>query len=193
MLLLNIISYVLLFSILNRMRGTKSPYHIYRILFVIGVALICAYTITHSHIAFFTTFIFVLVGVSMGWGTWDCVATNRNANKPTPYKESYYNGVQWLAEKIISSDVHWLNHCRLCLLLMGAYRAFFLIHLAYWCGWSAIYAFLFLTPMFWIASELGYYTSKLWNFKYMTGGWEHQEVIYGALVGLAFMILLQGV
>ena len=98
MLLLNIISYVLLFSILNRMRGTKSPYHIYRILFVIGVALICAYTITHSHIAFFTTFIFVLVGVSMGWGTWDCVATNRNANKPTPYKESYYNGVQWLAE-----------------------------------------------------------------------------------------------
>lgn len=125
----------------------------------------------------------------MGHGDWDCVATNRNVLKPNPYNEGDYNGIQWLAEKIVSSDTNWLNHCRVCLILMGAYRSFFFIPLAYWCGWSALYAFLFFTPMFLLASELGYYTSKVWNFKYMNLGWEHQEVWCGLALGVAILIL----
>lgn len=47
--------------------------------------------------------------------------------------------------------------------------------------------FIVLSCAFLLASELGYYTSKLWNFKYMTGGWEHQEVIYGVLQDLVLI------
>lgn len=187
--MLNAIAYIIVFALLNRLRG-MSPW--FRPIMALGIALV-VFFIVGNFIAFIITFALAWAGIAMGWGDWDCVATNRNAKKPNPYTEGDYNGIQWLAEKIISSDTHWLNHCRVCLVIIGAYRAFFLLPLSYWCGWSAIVAFIFLAPMFLVASELGYYTSKLWNFKYMTGGWEHQEIIYGVTVGLVFMILLQGV
>lgn len=129
-------------------------------------------------------------GIAMGWGDWDCIATNRNATKPIPYNEGDYNGVLWLAERIISSDNDWLNHARVCLLLMGMYRASFMLVLSFWIGLPSLIGFLLLSPMFLIGSELGYYTSKLWNFKFMNGGWEHQEVWYGFGLDLIFIFLI---
>lgn len=176
----------LLFIILNRLRGM---YSWFRPIMALGIAL-AILLITKDLTAFIITFALAWGGVAMGWGDWDYVATNRNAKKPNPYTDGDYNGIQWLAEKIISSDLNWLNHCRVCLVIMGAYRACFLLPLVYWCGWSAVGAFLFLTPMFWLASELGYYTTKLWNFKYMDGGWEHQEIWYGLFQDLVIFSLI---
>jgi len=179
----------LVYALSNRLRGTWSWY---RPIYALSIALFVLIYIKDWY-AFSIAFALAWGGIAMGWGDWDCVATNRNVAKPVLYTEGDYNGIQWLAEKIISSDAHWLNHCRVCLVLMGAYRAAFLLPLIYWCGWSAVGAFLFLTPMFWLASELGYYTTKLWNFRFMTGGWEHQETWYGVGIAIAIKILSLGV
>lgn len=177
------------YALSNRLRGTWSWF---RPIYALSIALFVLIYIKDWY-AFSIAFALAWVGVAMGWGDWDCVATNRNAVKPVRYTEGDYNGIQWLAEKLISSDAHWLNHCRVCLVLVGAYRAAFLLPLIYWCGWSAVGAFLFLTPMFLLASELGYYTTKLWNFRFMSSGWEHQEIWYGVGLAIALKILSLGV
>lgn len=153
-------------------------------------------------------------GVSMGWGDYDIVATDRSVKQPSPYEEGDYNFVQtivflltipkeykaiwhnqlaaWNISNYVRTELtapNWLNHCRLALVVMGFYRAMFFFIAAIWLGKAAIIAGLYLTPMFWLSSELGFYTTKLFNFKYMEGGWEHQEVIYGINLGVATSIL----
>jgi hypothetical protein len=177
------------FVILNRLRGMWSWF---RPIFALGIAFV-VWLMCGSMYALGITFVLAWLGVVSGWGDWMCIATDHTATKPNPYVEGDNNGIQWLAEKIIGSSVNWLWHCRICLLIRGIYRAAFLIPLVFWFGWSAVGAFLFLTPMFWLASELGYYTAKLWNFRFMSGGWEHQEIWYGVAIAIALKILSLGV
>lgn len=172
-----------MFLVLNRLRGMHS---LLRPVMAFFIGLV-AYLLTYSYLCSIITFGVAWAGISMGWGDWDLVATNRDSKKPSPYTEGDYNGIQWLAERLISSDKNWLNHARVCLLLMGMYRASFMIVISFWIGLPAITGFLLLSPMFLIASELGYYTSKIWNFKFMNLGWEHQEVIYGFGLDLIFI------
>lgn len=179
---------IVLFVVFNRLRGT---FYWFRPIMSLGIAVI-VFLNTSSLIASSSSFILAWAGMSMGWGDWDCIATDRNMSKPILYEEGNYNGIQWFAEKLISADSNWLNHCRVCLILMGAYRALFLLPLTYWFGLSALIGFLFLTISFLVASEIGYYTTKLWNFKYMSGGWEHQEVWYGFILGLTLQGVLYG-
>lgn len=168
-----------MFSILNRIRGM---YSWFRPLYALCIGMVVGLVTGNLYVAI-CSWLLAWGGVAMGWGDWDCVATNREATKPSPYIEGSDNGIQWLAEKIISSDKNWLNHCRVCLVLDGAYRAIWILPMMYTMGWSALVGFIVLTPMFWLASELGYWTTKWWNFKYMTGGWEHQEIWYGSALG----------
>lgn len=173
-----------MFLILNRVRGMNN---LLRPLMAFFIGLVSFY-FTNSYICFLLVFTTSWgLGMAMGWGDWDILATNRDSKKPIDYKEGDYNGIQWLAERIISSDKDWLNHVRVCLLLMGMYRASFLLVMSYWIGIPSIIGFIVLSPMFLLASELGYYTTKLWNFKFMSGGWEHQEVLYGLSIDLVFI------
>lgn len=174
----------MIFSILlNRLRGTWSWF---RPIYAFCIALV-AFILTGSWVALILVFALAWGGNCMGWGDWDCIATNRSATKPIPYTEGDYNGIQWLAEKIIASSKDWLNHCRVCLVIMGIYRAAFMLPLIYWLGLNALSGFILLIPAFLIASEVGYLTTKIWNFNWMTGGWEHQEVWYGLILGVTLI------
>lgn len=177
---------MIIFAVINRLRGTWSWF---RPVYALVIALIVFMLFSNMYVSF-AVWLLAWIGVAMGWGDWDCVATNHSAEKPIPYIEGNDNGIQWLAEKIVNSDRHWLWHCRVCLILDGIYRALWILPIVYCIGWSAVIGFIALIPMFWLASELGYYTTKLWNFKWMTGGWEHQEVWYGTSIGLTFMLML---
>lgn len=177
------------YALSNRLRGTWSWF---RPIYALSIAL-TVLVYSGSWYAFSIVFVLAWLGVVSGWGDWMCIATDHNAVKPNPYVEGDNNGIRWLAEKIISSDVNWLWHCRICLLIRGVYRACFLIPLVFWFGWSAFIAFLFLAPMLWLASELGFYTTKLWSFRFMSNGWEHQEVWYGVAIAIALNILSLGV
>lgn len=44
-----------------------------------------------------------------------------------------------------------------------------------------------------LAAELGRYTARLWSKSFMSGGWEHQEVWYGTLITITFILLFTGV
>ena len=178
-----------MFLILNRLRGMFTWA---RILISIAAGLV-SYLFLHDVYLSGLVAIIYFIPLTSGWGTWDCIATDRTAIKPNPYSEGWL-GVQQIAEWLYSSDKDWLTHCRIALLIDGRFRALWVLIFAFFIDICIVIpCFIVMSCAFLLSSELGYYTSKLWNFKYMTGGWEHQEVIYGALVGLAFMILLQGV
>ena len=178
-----------MFLILNRLRGMFTWA---RILISIATGLV-SYLFLHDVYLSGLVAIIYFIPLTSGWGTWDCIATDREATKPNPYSEGWL-GVQQIAEWICSSDKDWLTHCRIALLVDGVFRALWVLIFAFFIDiYIVIPCFIVMSCAFLFASELGYYTSKLWNFKYMTGGWEHQEVIYGAVVGLVFMILRQGV
>lgn len=178
-----------MFIILNRLRGMFTWA---RILISIAAGLV-SYLFLHDVYLSGLVAIIYFIPLTSGWGTWDCIATDREAIKPTPYSEGWL-GVQQIAEWIYSSDKDWLTHCRIALLIDGMFRALWVLIFVFFIDICIVIpCFIMMSCAFLFASELGYYTSKLWNFKYMTGGWEHQEVIYGAVVGLVFMILRQGV
>ena len=178
-----------MFLILNRLRGMFTWA---RILISIAAGLV-SYLFLHDVYLSGLVAIIYFIPLTSGWGTWDCIATDRTAIKPNPYSEGWL-GVQQIAEWLYSSYKDWLTHCRIALLIDGMFRALWVLIFAFFIDICIVIpCFIVMSCAFLLSSELGYYTSKLWNFKYMTGGWEHQEVIYGAAVGLVFMILRQGV
>jgi hypothetical protein len=157
-----------------------------RILISIATGLV-AYLFLHDVYLSGLVAIIYFIPLTSGWGTWDCIATDREAIKPNPYSEGWL-GVQQIAEWVYPSDKDWLTHCRIALLVDGIFRALWVLIFAFFIDiYIVIPCFIVLSCAFLLASELGYYTSKLWNFKYMTGGWEHQEVIYGVLQDLVLI------
>ena len=166
-----------MFLILNRLRGMFAWA---RILISIAAGLV-SYLFLHDVYLSGLVAIIYFIPLTSGWGTWDCIATDREATKPNPYSEGWL-GVQQIAEWLYSSDKDWLTHCRIALLVDGSLRALWVLFLP-----SGYLFYPLMASAFLFASELGYYTSKLWNFKYMTGGWEHQEVIYGVLQDLVLI------
>lgn len=180
---------IIVFAFLNRLRGMFTWA---RVLISI-IAGLTSFIIINHYLASMLIAILYFIALTSGWGSWDCIATDRTVKKPHPYSEGWL-GVQQIAEWIYSSDKDWLTHCRIALLIDGMFRALWVLIFVFFIDICIVIpCFIVMSCAFLFASELGYYTSKLWNFKYMTGGWEHQEVIYGAVVGLVFMILRQGV
>lgn len=178
-----------MFIILNRLRGMFTWA---RVLISIVTGMV-SYIIIHDYLESIFIAIVYFVPLTSGWGSWDCIATDRTAKKPNPYSEGWL-GVQQITEWIYPSDRDWLTHCRIALLIDGMFRALWVLIFTFFIDIRIVMpCFIMMSCAFLFASELGYYTSKKFNFKYMTGGWEHQEVIYGAIVGLVFMILRQGV
>lgn len=180
---------MIVFAFLNRLRGMFTWA---RVLISI-IAGLTSFIIINHYLASMLIAILYFIALTSGWGSWDCIATDRTVKKPYPYSEGWL-GVQQIAECIYSSNKDWLTHCRIALLIDGMFRALWVLIFVFFIDICIVIpCFIMMSCAFLFASELGYYTSKLWNFKYMTGGWEHQEVIYGAVVGLVFMILRQGV
>lgn len=175
-----------MFAILNRLRGMFTWA---RVLISLMVGL-TSFIIIHNYLASTLIAILYFIALTSGWGCWDCIATDRTVKKPHPYSEGWI-GVQQIAEWIYSSDKDWLTHCRIALLVDGMFRALWVLIFIFFIDiYIVIPCFIVMSCAFLFASELGYYTSKLWNFKYMTGGWEHQEVWYGLMQDIVILILL---
>jgi len=179
-------------TLLNRLRGTQGLWSK-----IIGLLLALI-----VQIAFDNPYVSVAVGLgyiigeSFGWGEW--VGT-LSVQREKGYElhdegEGRNNGIEWIASHIVKpTQESWLNYCRVALTIRGFYWWLPTLAPLYFVGFSAellTVMILALSICFPIACELGYYTSKLWNFKHMTGGWEHQEVWYGLFQDIVIFILL---
>ena len=190
-ILLSIIAYtsstvsVVVFKISTFLASIGFPLHTHLILLIISLLIGALY----------------LLGESYGFGAWvgglsdedRLYAYNANKNEKEGGK---YTGIQWLATKICPPTTfeRWLDHCRIALFIRSFYWwfPFYLAFMLFDASFNAvIISSLVLAFAFPLACDIGRYTTTKWNFKFMAGGWEHQEVIYGAvqtLVFLAFMI-----
>lgn len=166
-----------MFAILNRLRGTFSWA---RVIIALATGAVSYLLLQNVYLSLMVAIVY-FIPLTSGWGTWDCVATDRTAVKPNPYSEGWM-GVQQISEFICSSDKNWLNHCRVALLVDGAFRALWVLLLP-----NGYLFYLIMASAFLLASELGYYTTKLFNFKYMSNGWEHQEIWYGLIQDIVFV------
>lgn len=129
-----------------------------------------------------------VIGEMPGWGLWVGTLTEKAKNffyLSYEREGGWYTGIQRLAEYLIPpTDANWIKHCTLALFFRGTWWwAFTLIPLLM-LDYN-IYLFLseviLLAILFPVACYLGDYTSKKFSIAMMTGGWEHQEVIYGAM------------
>ena len=174
--------------ILNRLRGTQGLWSK-----IIGLLLALI-----VQIAFGNPYVSVAVGLgyiigeSFGWGEWvGTLSCNRTAVENN--EEGKNNGIQWLASKVVSPTKDWLNYCRVALTIRGFYWWLPTLAPLYFVGFSVeslAIAIILLSVGFPLACELGYRTSKMFEFnKYgfsVVGGWEHQEVWYGLMQDLIF-------
>ena len=174
-------------TILNRLRGTEGLWSK-----IIGLLLALV-----VQIAFDNPYVSVAVGLgytigeSFGWGEWIGTLTG-DRNFKQLNEEGKNNGIQWLASKVIDPAKDWINYCRVALTIRGFYWWLPTLAPLYFVGFSVVsitVAVAVLSIGFPIACEIGYYTSKLWNFKHMNGGWEHSEVWYGLVQDVVLISL----
>ena len=178
-----------MFLILNRLRGTQGLCSK-----IIGLLLALI-----VQIAFDNPYVSIAVGLgyiigeSFGWGEWiGNLTTNRKNKTDTLEDEGENNGIKYIATKLVPNwSVAYLKYCRVALVLRGLYWwTPTLIALCFITNpFLVISCVIVLALSFPLACELGYHTSKLWNFKYMTGGWEHQEVWYGLFQDMVLISL----
>ena len=178
-----------MFIILNRLRGTDGLWSK-----IIGLLLALV-----VQIAFNNPYVSVAVGLgyiigeSFGWGEWvGTLSSNREQIQKN--EEGKNNGIQWLASKVIDPSKDWINYCRVALTIRGFYWWLPTLAPLYFVGFSVeILTLMILTLSigFPLACELGYRTSKMFEFnKYgfsVVGGWEHQEVWYGLMQDIVFV------
>ena len=180
-----------MFTVLNRLRGTQGIWSK-----VIGLLLALV-----VQIAFGNPYVSIAVGLgyiigeSFGWGEWvGTLSSNREQIQKN--EEGKNNGIQWLASKVIDPTKDWINYCRVALTIRGLYWWLPTLAPLYFVGFSVeslAIAIILLSVGFPFACELGYRTSKMFEFnKYgfsVSGGWEHQEVWYGLMQDLVLIIL----
>lgn len=138
------------------------------------------------------------LGERMGWGLWIGNLTNHRDNNSPDDGEGIHNGIQWMARKIVPNyATNMIHYCRVALTIRGFYWWLPTLAPLYFVGFEPLFLLgcvMFLSVGFPIACEVGYYTSKKFNFsKYgfnMHGGWEHQEVWYGLMQDIVLISLV---
>ena len=177
-----------MFTILNRLRGTQGLWSKFNGLLL---ALIV-------QIAFGNPYVSVAVGLgyiigeSFGWGEWIGNLTTHRKNKTdTLEDEGENNGIKYIATKLVPNwNVAFIKYCRVALGIRGIYWAVPTLAPLFFTNINplvVIGCIVWLGVSFPLACEIGYYTSKLWNFKNMNGGWEHSEVWYGLMQDMVFI------
>lgn len=172
-----------MFAILNRLRGQYSYF-----------AKVNALVVALLIFAFYGNFFIAIVcglgylaGEAKGWGVWVGALTSHGADKG----ESESRGIEALAGRFIPR-AHWLAFCRVCLFIRG---------LIWWLPvfLPLVFAGLYAAPLlaallaggFPLACELGYRTHFKFRLKKLEIGsaWARQELFYGAMQDIAFLIL----
>ena len=179
-----------MFLILNRLRGTNGVWSKFNGLLLAYII----YSVSHNHYLALAVGIGYVIGESFGWGEWIGNLSCHKSDVGVLGDEGKNNGIQWLASKIVPDyTTNYINYCRVALTIRGFYWWFPTLSPLYFVGFEPLFLLgcvMFLSVGFPIACEVGYYTSKKFNFsKYgfnMHGGWEHQEVWYGFMQDLIF-------
>ena len=179
-----------MFTILNRLRGIRGF-----VAKINGLLLgILVYLLYGNYYIAIIVCAGYIAGESFGWGEWLgtlCVHRNNNTKQ---IKEGKGDGIQWLAKKIVPDyKYNFINYCRAALTIRGLYWWAPTLVPLYFAGVGILHisiAIVFLAIGFPIACEIGYHTSRIWNFKFMNGGWEHQEVWYGFLQDIVLISLI---
>lgn len=172
-----------MFAILNRLRGQYGY-------FAKANALAVSLLIFAFYGNFFVAIICglgYLAGEAKGWGVWVGALTSHGADKG----ESESRGIEALAGRFISR-ARWIAFCRVCLAIRG---------LIWWLPVFVplVFVGLYAAPLlavalaagFPLACELGYRTKFSFAFKNfeVKTAWARQELFYGAMQDVAFLIL----
>lgn len=173
----------MMFWVLNRLRGQYSY-------FAKINALIVALLIFALYGNFFVAIVCglgYLLGEAKGWGVWIGALTSHGADKG----ERESRGIEWLAGRFISRT-HWLAFCRVCLFIRGLlWWLPVFVPLAFAGIYGAPLLAVLLAAGFPLACELGYRTKFSFAFKSfeVKTAWARQELFYGAMQDVAFLIL----
>ena len=173
-----------MFWILNRLRGR---YTYFAKLNALVVALLI--------FAFFGNFYLAIIcglgylaGESKGWGVWVSALVTHGSYT----SEHEVKFIERVAARLFEPKTHWLAYCRLCLFLRG---------LLWWLPVFVplLFADVYTAPLFAVAlavgfplaCELGYRTKFSFAFKNfeVKTAWARQELLYGAIQDIAFLIL----
>jgi len=179
-----------MFIVLNRLRGMRGFVAKVNGL-LLGILIYLLYGNYYVAIAVCAGYI---IGESFGWGEWiGNLSVHRNSTTKQ-LEDGKSNGIQWLAKKIVPDyKYNYIRYCNVALTIRGLYWWLPTLLPLYFVGFTLIHlviAITFLAIGFPIACYLGYRTSKIWNFKYMNGGWEHQEVWYGLMQDIVLISLI---
>lgn len=178
----------MMLTLLNRIRGmygwASKP-----IGFLFG--LIVFFVTNNYYVAILCTIGYIL-GESMGWGEWVGNLTTHRKNKTdTLEDEGAKNGIKYIATKLVPSwNVAFIKYCRIALGIRGLYWWSLALLPLFYVSTLPLVAIILLGVSFPLACEIGYFSSKLWNFKHMNGGWEHSEVWYGLMQDVVLISLL---
>lgn len=175
-----------MFWVLNRLRGQYSYFA--KINALIVALLIFAFY--HNFYIAIICGLGYLLGEAKGWGVWIGALISHGADKG----ESESRGIEALAGRFIPR-ARWLAYCRLCLAIRG---------LIWWLPVFVplVFAGVYIAPLlavllaagFPLACELGYRTKFSFAFKSfeVKTAWARQELFYGAMQDIAFLILWMG-
>jgi len=180
-----------MFTILNRLRG-KRGYFAKINAIVIAIAIYILYGNPYVSLA---SGLGYLLGESFGWGEWvGNLAVNKYNITDTIGKEGKNNGIQWIAKKIVPNYLtNYIRYCNVALAIRGSYWWLPTLLPLYFVGFNLGYlllAAILLSIGFPIACWLGYKTESKFSFKYMYGGWAHQEVWYGLIQDIILISLI---
>lgn len=140
-----------MFIILNRLRGTNGVWSKFNGLLLAYILL----SVYNNHYVAFLVGIGYVIGECFKWGTPVGKLTVHRLNLWYNRVWLFFRGLLWWV--CLLPLMYYIEPYKVCI-------AIFLLGLAF--------------P---ISCEIGYQTGKLWDFKYMHLGWEHQEVWYGLL------------
>ena len=182
-------------TILNRLRGTQGLWSK-----IIGLLLALI-----VQIAFNNPYVSVAVGLgyiigeSFGWGEWiGNLTTNRKYKTDTLEDEGENNGIKYIATKLVPNwNMAFIKYCRVALGIRGIYWWLPTLAPLYFVGFSVVsiaVAVAVLSIGFPIACEIGYrLNGKIKFHKFglsIEGGWEIQEIAYGAIQDVVLIGLI---
>ena len=174
----------MMFWILNRLRGR---YSYFAKVNALVVALLIFAFLGNFYLAIICGLGY-LAGEAKGWGVWVGALVTHSG-----FKDERENRlIERIAAKLFEPKTHWLAYCRLCLFLRGLlWWLPVFVPLAFAGLYAAPLMAVALAAGFPLACELGYRTRfefRLKKFE-IESAWARQELFYGAMQDIAFLIL----
>lgn len=174
----------MMFWILNRLRG---QYAYFAKINALVVALLIFAFLGNFYLAIICGLGY-LAGEAKGWGVWVGALVTHSG-----FKDERENRlIERIAARLFEPKTHWLAFCRVCLSLRGLlWWLPVFVPLAFAGLYAAPLLAVALAAGFPLACELGYRTKFKFRLKKfeIESAWARQELLYGAMQDVAFLIL----